>query len=147
MSDPRRACAREGCGTLISAYRPGADYCSAHARTTGRPFNDLFPDWTADAACRGMDPDYFDANLPSNWRMTSPVLAAKRVCADCPVWERCLEWAFETEVYSTMIVGGLAWREREAIRSDPDRLAVAATVRLHQRIAYRLGPLGGEAAS
>ncbi|MGV9348636.1 WhiB family transcriptional regulator [Streptomyces spiralis] len=52
--------------------------------------------WRDHAACRGQDPDLF---FPIG--TTGPALAqieqAKAVCRRCPVQDRCLEWALNTD--------------------------------------------------
>lgn len=143
----QRVCAEDGCGVHLSRYRPNDDYCSAHAGPK-RTYESLFPSWTRDAACRGMDFARFDVDLPTTGRLTQPVIAAKRVCASCPVWRKCLDFAFDNEFYADVVFGGLTGRERMTIRNDAERMRVAEAVRLHQQITYRLVPLGqkGEVA-
>jgi WhiB family redox-sensing transcriptional regulator len=54
--------------------------------------------WEDDAACRGADaslffaPNYFETREQKEAREVQ----AKRICADCPVREPCLEYALRT---------------------------------------------------
>ena len=45
----------------------------------------LHPDWHAEAACRGMDPDIF---YPVGGGAS---LEAPKICSECPVRQQCLE--------------------------------------------------------
>jgi WhiB family redox-sensing transcriptional regulator len=75
------------------------------------------PDWMANAACRGTDPDLFfpvQAKGPS-------VDAPKAVCADCEVRVDCLLHALnEGEEWG--IWGGLHERDRHRVRAGRARL-------------------------
>jgi WhiB family redox-sensing transcriptional regulator len=70
--------------------------------------------WRDHAACRGQDPDLF---FPIG--TTGPALAqleqARAVCRRCPVQERCLEWALETD-QTIGVWGGTTESERRALK-------------------------------
>lgn len=72
-------------------------------------------DWQMNAACRGIDTATF--YHPENERGPSRLrreLAAKAVCATCPVVESCLRWALAArEPYG--VWGGLSVDERESL--------------------------------
>ena len=72
-------------------------------------------DWQQDAACRGLDVEAF--YHPDNERgpaREARELAAKAVCADCPVRAACAAYALATrEPYG--IWGGLSESEREEL--------------------------------
>jgi WhiB family transcriptional regulator, redox-sensing transcriptional regulator len=70
-------------------------------------------DWWQQAACRDADPDLFAYDPASDPPETA--LAAKQVCAGCPVTDDCLAFAFQTMRASqdlTGIYGGLTPAER-----------------------------------
>lgn len=50
-------------------------------------------DWTQHGACRGADPDLW---FPESAKPEAFV-EAKRICAQCPVKDPCLEYALETK--------------------------------------------------
>lgn len=67
------------------------------------------PEWLADAACRGLDPELF---FPSRGQDTSQALA---VCRACPVRFECLEAALDRgEKFG--IWGGMSERQRRRLR-------------------------------
>ena len=66
-------------------------------------------DWLARARCTAMDPAIF---FPSDG---VGVLAARRICADCPVREACLEYALGAGI-DHGVWGGASERERRRIR-------------------------------
>ncbi|TAM90922.1 MAG: WhiB family transcriptional regulator [Jatrophihabitans sp.] len=70
-------------------------------------------DWQLNAACRGIDTATF--YHPENERGPSRSrreMAAKAICATCPVVENCLRWALlAREPYG--VWGGLSVDERE----------------------------------
>lgn len=72
-------------------------------------------DWQVHAACRGTDTSAF--YHPENERGPSRArreMAAKAVCAGCPVVENCLKWALTArEPYG--VWGGLSTEERETL--------------------------------
>lgn len=71
-------------------------------------------DWRHKAACRDEDPELF---FPIG--DTGPALVqiaeAKRVCADCPVIDSCLQWSIETN-QEAGVWGGLGEDERRLAR-------------------------------
>ncbi|MDQ0798029.1 WhiB family transcriptional regulator [Streptomyces sp. B1I3] len=70
--------------------------------------------WRTHAACRDADPDLF---FPIG--STGPALVqageAKAVCGQCPVREKCLDWALENGQDSG-VWGGLDENERRALK-------------------------------
>lgn len=67
------------------------------------------PAWQQRAACRGSDPELF---FPDRGEDADP---AKKICADCPVRQECLEAALARgERFG--IWGGMSERERRKIR-------------------------------
>ncbi|WP_069173914.1 WhiB family transcriptional regulator [Streptomyces griseus] len=70
--------------------------------------------WRTHAACREEDPDLF---FPIG--STGPALVqteeAKAVCRQCPVREKCLDWALENGQDSG-VWGGLDENERRALK-------------------------------
>jgi WhiB family redox-sensing transcriptional regulator len=72
-------------------------------------------DWRNDAACRGLDPDLFFSpdTFENKQERDDREVAAKAVCASCPVREPCLDYAIRAgERYG--IWGGLNELERRA---------------------------------
>ena len=69
--------------------------------------------WTADAACRGLEPDaLFVQGSAQN--------EAKALCAECPVRVECLADALDNQV-EFGVWGGMTERERRALlRRRPD---------------------------
>lgn len=75
------------------------------------------PPWTADAPCASIDPAMF---FPEMGTPGSPK-RAKQVCYEqCPVREKCLEWAlsFESQSTSYGIYGGLSPNERRRLLKE-----------------------------
>ena len=66
------------------------------------------PDWSTQAACRGLDPLIF---YPAT---DEEAEVAKAVCATCPVQEECLEHAIERREHNG-VWGGATERERQRI--------------------------------
>lgn len=70
-------------------------------------------EWQAEAACRNVDPELFyypDAERGTARRRRE--VAAKKVCASCPVLSVCAQFALDNvEVYG--IWGGLTEKERQ----------------------------------
>jgi WhiB family redox-sensing transcriptional regulator len=64
--------------------------------------------WKSDGACRWVDPDLF---YPISDVDAGP---AKAVCSDCPVMERCLDFALSIREYEG-VWGGTTGTERRAI--------------------------------
>lgn len=83
--------------------------------------------WRELAACRGADLEVF---FPGRGESAGP---ARRVCAGCPVWEACLDYAITNRI-AYGVWGGLTGRERRALQSgwvrasrqDRDRAVLAA---------------------
>jgi len=76
--------------------------------------------WTAQASCRGTDPDLF---FPRRGDRSS-VRKAKAICADCPVRARCLWARMSDETYGggsnddVGVWGGTAGSDRRKIRHE-----------------------------
>lgn len=70
--------------------------------------------WRDHAACRGQDPDLF---FPIGTTGPAPAQLeqARAVCRRCPVQERCLEWALETD-QTIGVWGGTTESERRALK-------------------------------
>lgn len=167
----KRTCASPDCDTILSRYS-GSDRCSLHGGGP-RPYDffvseshrsvraGLLEPWRDEAACRDRDTEMFDVDLPSDGAMTGPVLAAKRICAACPVRPECLSYAFrmaghvfsvtgdpkvtpkETKYHDT-IYGGLTGRERMRLHDEPDRVQCGITLLDTQRLLWWLDPLNRE---
>jgi WhiB family transcriptional regulator, redox-sensing transcriptional regulator len=60
-------------------------------------------DWMTDAACKGKPADWWFPPKGTN----ADTYKAKAICATCPVREKCLEWAMETNE-RTGIYGGVS---------------------------------------
>ena len=77
--------------------------------------------WMADGNCAEKPPSLF---FPSDG---VGVEVAKRVCTDCPVKDRCLEYALENRI-DHGVWGGTSERERRRIlKARAERTAPAAT--------------------
>jgi WhiB family transcriptional regulator, redox-sensing transcriptional regulator len=78
---------------------------------------DLYsPTWLPDAACVGLDSDMFFAS--ENGKYTSPKTKdALKVCRDCPVVRKCLEWALETGD-GFAVLGGMTPNQRQRYRRE-----------------------------
>lgn len=81
--------------------------------------------WRAAAACRGVDPDLFHPVRNASEPLRPVELAAKRVCAGCPVRSDCLDFALVTG-QEVGVWGGLAEPERRALRPRGRRQGWAA---------------------
>lgn len=79
----------------------------------------LPPEWYGDALCAQIDPEPFFPEKGGSTR------ASKKVCAACPVREKCLQYALDNgERFG--IWGGVSERDRRKILRDrraPDRAA------------------------
>lgn len=66
--------------------------------------------WAERAACRGLDPDVFQANRGDNKK----IRRAKDICEQCPVIMECREYSFHlAETFDTYgVFGGLSRNER-----------------------------------
>lgn len=69
-------------------------------------------DWQADALCSQTDPEQFFPEKGGSTR------AAKAVCRECPVRNKCLEMAL-TNDERFGIWGGLSERDRRKLKNDP----------------------------
>lgn len=65
--------------------------------------------WRQQARCRGVDPETFYPVSDED-----PALAAKEICAECPVREPCLEYAL-TVREKHGVWGGRTERERRRL--------------------------------
>ncbi len=77
--------------------------------------------WMNDGSCRNHPPEVF---FPSDG---VGVAVAQRICATCPVRERCLEYALENRI-DHGVWGGASERERRRIlkrRREPLEAATA----------------------
>jgi len=95
------------------------------AMTINRPV-DQDRAWRNQAACRDSDPDLFFP-IGSAGASVDEIVAAKAVCRSCPVEQKCLQYAFETN-QETGIWGGTTEEERRRLRrawlADRRRAAV-----------------------
>ncbi len=74
-------------------------------------------EWTARAACAGCDQDLFFPRKNYGRRGHGPtVLAAKAICATCPVREECLEHALTRPEVEGLWGGLTAWERRDLKR-------------------------------
>ncbi len=73
-------------------------------------------DWFEQAACKGQ----YGVMFPERenvWLMVKKVMAAKQICAGCPVKAECLEYALNNPHASKIgIWGGTTEKERRALR-------------------------------
>jgi len=63
------------------------------------------PGYFNEAACAGSNPGLFDGETLGD------VLEAKKICADCPIQQLCLDWALMTQ--DSGVWGGLTPAERK----------------------------------
>ena len=70
--------------------------------------------WHSRAACLGADPELFFP-IGETGPALMQIAEAKRVCGRCPVRQRCLQWAHDTE-QNAGDRGGLSEGERHALR-------------------------------
>ncbi|MGW0828124.1 WhiB family transcriptional regulator [Streptomyces sp. NPDC002845] len=86
-------------------------------------------EWLRRAACAGEDPDLFFP-VGTSGPALEDIVAAKRVCARCPVTVQCLTWALSNGQTSG-VWGGLCEDERAALlrtARDADAARRRATV-------------------
>lgn len=76
-----------------------------HAFGQALEFSLDLPRFFDDALCTGKNPRIFDGET------LGAVLAAKKICSDCPIQALCLSWATQTQ--DTGVWGGLTPAERE----------------------------------
>lgn len=106
---------------------------------TRRPTTPATPiDWMQDGLCAQTDPALFFPDGTGN-AITSQVKQAKKICAQCPVKDACLEWAVDTG-QSAGVWGGLSEDERVPMRRDrlAKRSGVARCVQSQTFIEQRL---------
>lgn len=72
-------------------------------------------DWMTDAACRGMDPSVF---FVSHADTSGASRRARRICADCPVSEQCLEYALANHETTHGFWGGTSPLERRRLMRE-----------------------------
>ena len=77
------------------------------------------PWWHLSAGCRDANPDLFFIERGHS------AVAAKAICAECPVAGACLEWAMSQSELPQGIWGGMTLRER---RGEKQRRKGAASV-------------------
>ena len=71
------------------------------------------PQWHAEAACRGTDPNAF---IPARGANGALVARARAICATCPVTEECLAYAM-ADSDCVGIWSGTTAQERRAMRA------------------------------
>lgn len=96
--------------TTRHATRPASLFAELASQT---------PNWQKHGACRLADADLFFP-IGHSPQAIAQEAEAKKICAQCPVVERCLEWALETG-QETGVWGGLAEDDRRALRRKPER--------------------------
>ena len=105
------------------------------APAPGSPASFLDPNgWRTDALCRGVDTELF---FPAGELGEEPVQqaeAAKRVCAECPVREACLEYTLATD-QPFGVWGGTTEAKRRSIRRRRRRRAVASLTHPSETVA------------
>ena len=79
----------------------------------------MFP-YLEEASCRGLDPELFYAESGA------AIMRAKTLCSQCPVREKCLEWAIKREEFG--VWGGTTARERASLRRERGLRLVPAGV-------------------
>lgn len=88
----------ERCTTVLSRWNP-RDVCNQCFRPKDVGPDSRRPFWQLAAACMGRDLDIFapedDGSMVN--AASGPVMAAKVICASCPVRRQCLEWALNRE--------------------------------------------------
>ena len=94
--------------------------------TTGSPFHmrrdfEGTQPWMAEAACRGMDTNFF---FPERGNNEHTIAQAKRVCEGCPVRQPCLEYALAySGQHDAGIWAGTTEKERRRLRRQRRRVA------------------------
>lgn len=121
-------------------YRRICDHCRAHlgVSTQFLPPPAIAPvvppgDWRYQAACRGLDPDWWHpvaehAHDP-NYRAT--IARAKRICSNCTVRACCLDVALRNREPDG-IWGGLEPHERQALAQRRRHAATQALDRVRE---------------
>lgn len=80
-------------------------------------------EWLRHAACVDADPELFFP-VGETGPAAEQAERAKQVCHSCPVEERCLEWALQTNRTSG-VWGGTDEQERRRLRRRSDRRKAA----------------------
>jgi WhiB family transcriptional regulator, redox-sensing transcriptional regulator len=78
-------------------------------------------DWRADAACVGLETEFFFP-VGTSGHALDQIARAKAVCERCPVIAQCLEWALRTN-QDAGIWGGRSEDERRTMRRSHQRRA------------------------
>jgi WhiB family transcriptional regulator, redox-sensing transcriptional regulator len=73
---------------------------------------DTNPDWQKDGACCGKGPDLW---FPPRGTPYAKILEAKRICSDCPIKQKCLDYAL-WHGDRAGIWGGKTEKERRNLR-------------------------------
>jgi WhiB family redox-sensing transcriptional regulator len=70
--------------------------------------------WRQDAACQRSDPELF---FPTKDTSSDEIDDVKTICAECPVWDKCLDSALRLDERDG-IWGGLTPHERRQLLVD-----------------------------
>lgn len=82
----------------------------------------LKEEWRRHAACLGEDPDlFFPEGTPHSEAWQEQVDEAKSICHDCPVKDKCLQFAIDTE-QENGVWGGLCGSEIQTVVRRAKRL-------------------------
>lgn len=74
--------------------------------------------WRERAACQDLDVELW---FPNESTPDPKIPRARQVCAACPVWEPCLEYALKNPTIAKGIYGGLLERERKNLARHAHR--------------------------
>ena len=131
--------ARAATDVLLSSDRPSNTIVALRAIGAN------IPPWFSFGVCGEVDPDMWfgedeeDDNgvkIAAGYSMT---LAAKKVCADCPVQALCADYAVENDILYG-VWGGTTYRERRAIRAQRRAEGIELCGRMrHRRTAENTG--------
>jgi WhiB family redox-sensing transcriptional regulator len=80
----------------------------------------MIQNWQHSAACRDEDPELFFP-VGTSGPAVLKIEEAKAVCRQCPVMDRCRQWALDTG-QDCGVWGGLSEDERRAARRRAGRL-------------------------
>ena len=83
----------------------------------------MLPDWHDDAACRNYDGALW---FPTRGQSSEP---AKKICAGCPVREKCLEFA-ERNLLKHGVWGGLSENQRKRRRKGRRAFCAACGIEI-----------------
>ena len=70
---------------------------------------------TSEASCKGRNTKVF---FPDSWQGRASSIPAKRICRDCPVKQKCLEYAIENGIHHG-VWGGMNPYERARFIGQP----------------------------